>query len=179
MKKTLFILLIVFSITFLFLTACAGNTNQSTPPKAESNNDGGNENNNDPINGFTLDEKSMINEFGFELPFLSNLGYTIKYCGENEEKSGIHFSAIVNSIEEFNTYRILYSKYAYHGTNVDENGITHHSYYTDGFYIDLTCYSTKAGVKIEVCIKIDNDGTIKNPTENENGDCDVEFEDGT
>ena len=192
MKKVLILLLIIISITSLLLVSCTkDNTPDTTPDNGVENggnNDGGNEeggenneNNGDEENGgvevgFTEAEKAMLTALGFEIPYLDNNGYTLVDCSEGADGSSLCFSAKVGTQGDFDSYRTLFSTYEYHGTKVDENGITHHSYYADGFYIDMY-YTTEDGGRIEVCVKADKDGTGKNPTENENGDCDVEFGD--
>ena len=190
MKKALILLLIIISITSLLLVSCTRDELTDTPDngvegggnngenEGENNteNDGNGENGGVEV-GFTAEEKAMLTALGFEIPYLANSGYTLIDCSEGTDGSAMHFSARIELQSEFDTYRALYSEHAYHGTRVDENGITHHSYYADGFYIDMMYYATEDGGKIEVCVKTDKDGTGKNPTENENGDCDVEFGD--
>ena len=183
MKKVLILLLIIISITSLLLVSCTkDNTPDTTPDNSVENggnNDGGNEEggeNGGEAVGFTEAEKAMLTALGFEIPYLDNNGYTLVDCSEGADGSALCFTAGVGTQGDFDSYRTLFSAYEYHGTKVDENGITHHSYYTDGFYIDMY-YTAADGEKIVVCVKTDKDGTGKTPTENENGDCDVEFGD--
>lgn len=197
MKKALVLLLTVIFITSLLLTSCRKDTTSDTPDvntenggnsngenenggeNGDNSDVGGNENggeNGGEAVGFTEAEKAMLTALGFEIPYLDNNGYTLVDCSEGADGSALCFTAGVGTQGDFDSYRTLFSAYEYHGTKVDENGITHHSYYTDGFYIDMY-YTAADGEKIVVCVKTDKDGTGKNPTENENGDCDVEFGD--
>ena len=173
MKKTLILLLIIISVTSLLLTSCTEDRTPDTTPDGGSEN-GGNEGG--EAVDFTDEEKAMLTALGFEIPYLANNGYTLVDCSEEADGSSLCFCAKVGTQDEFDGYRALYSVYAYHGTRGDEDGITHHSYYADGCSIDR--YDTaEDGGRVTVCVKTDKDGTGKNPTQNENGDCDVEFGD--
>ncbi len=188
MKKTLLILFVVISASLL-LISCTKDTVSNVTPDTNiengTNGDAGNDTENGkesedytPIDDFDADEKAMLTELGFSIPFLANDAYMLTDCSADKDGSSLHFSALGASQSEFDVYRTLYASYSYHGTSIDENGITHHTYYTDGFFIDMTYSVTDGTGRVDVCVRIDEDGTGNNPTQNENGDCDVEFGDG-
>ena len=171
MKKILLIFLLVTVVSMPFVSCKAG-TNQSHTPESGENQGGGE---NTTQNEFTPEEKALFSTFGFEIPYISNNGYTISDCSEESGKESIHLCASVESQETFDSYRALYTKYEYHGTKTDDNGISHHTYYVDGFYIEAFFSPDENGGRVDVCVRVDDNGSGKNPTENENGDCDVEF----
>ena len=172
MKKTLLLILtfmIVGSLLFVSCTKDEGSANENGENAADY------ENNGNTGSAFSEAEKDMLLAFGFDIPYIANNGYTISECTEKDEAS-IHLSASVESETVFDVYRSLYSTYEYHGTKVDGDGITHHTYYVDGFYIEMSYTPGENGGIVDVCASVDTHGTGKNPTENENGDCDVEFD---
>ena len=145
MKKALILLLTVIFITSLLLTSCAKDTTPDTPDvntenggnsKGENENGGdnsdvggneeGGENGGEAV-GFTDAEKEMLTALGFEIPYLDNNGYTLVDCSEGADGSALCFTAGVGTQGDFDSYRTLFSAYEYHGTKVDENGITTYS----------------------------------------------------
>ena len=120
-------------------------------------NSGGTDNGGDTYTDFTSSEKNMFIEmFGEVIPFAPNSEYYVEeYSYEYDDcyEVGLNFYTYGNTQSEFNTYKALFSKYSYDGSDVDEYGDAWYYYTTSyGAYIDMSYYETDKGYVIDVYV---------------------------
>ncbi len=129
---------------------------------------------------FSIDEKELLNtNIGFTLPFLPNNEYYLRAIDNDPQYAkGIIFLTVGNNDTEIEAYKAILSGYTYYGSKVDENGLTWHWYNNNSYCIDMTFYAEDDTNILEVRVySRDYASEDRKPTQNNNGDCDVDFGD--
>ena len=113
---------------------------------------------------FSSEEMNTYNEFvGFVIPFLPTNDYYIESYDE-DGYTGVYYSALCESEENFDAYLEMLSIYSSDGTEVDEYGDTWYLYSKNSVYIDVCYYEYEGAYYVDV------------DTYSESSDSDVEVE---
>lgn len=99
------------------------------------------------------DKQLMLNVLGEILPFIANNEYYLEeysYDYGDTYEEGLNFYTYGNTSSEFNSYKALFSKYTYDGSEADDYGDMWYFYTAGEFYIDLSYYETDDGYVIDV-----------------------------
>ena len=137
--KKLLLLLLVITLTVSLVTSCSVLEGIFGPFTEDS--DGY------LYTDFTPKEKEIFNKYiGLVIPFAPNDEYYVEgYNTESDFENGINFYALVDSEDDFEAYRALYSDYELVRTEHDEDNTPTYFYVKDHVEVSLT-YFTALGI---------------------------------
>ena len=171
MKKILlFLVSLILSVSVLVSCDAIGNI-----LIGGSDSQGGNFDTTYKYTDFTDKEKATIKaHLGELIPFVPCDGYSFnKFFDEDREKECVTFCTYGSSLEEFETYRALYSDYTLVDVYVDDDGDTWYCYEKGDIYIEMSYYNFDGYVLDVYAYKNDaSDDKNNNNTDDENGNND-------